>query len=99
MTKFCGSVLHVTVTPSLLQTPDPRARFAELLRERLPRYQTAADYRINTSSSSIAAVTDEIIALPLTVTRCNRPAFPRFFSPVVNFSIWEKGYECGERIG
>ena len=50
-------------TRPLLQTPDPRARFAELLRERLPRYQTAADYRINTSSSSIAAVTDEIIAL------------------------------------
>ena len=50
-------------TRPLLQTPDPRARFAELLRTRLPRYQTAADYRINTSSSSIAEVTDEIIAL------------------------------------
>ena len=50
-------------TRPLLQTPDPRARFAELLRERLPRYQTASDYRINTSSSSIAAVTDEIISL------------------------------------
>jgi shikimate kinase len=50
-------------TRPLLQTPDPRARFAELLRERLPLYQTAADYRINTSSSSIAEVTDEIIAL------------------------------------
>jgi len=34
-----------------------------LLRTRLPLYQTAADYRINTSSSSIAEVTDEIIAL------------------------------------
>jgi shikimate kinase len=51
-------------TRPLLQTPDPRARFAELLRERLPFYQTAADYRINTSSSTIAEVTDEIIALP-----------------------------------
>ena len=50
-------------TRPLLQTPDPRARFAELLRERLPLYQTATDYRINTSSSSIAEVTDEIIAL------------------------------------
>ena len=50
-------------TRPLLQTPDPRARFAELLRTRLPLYQTAADYRINTSSSSIAEVTDEIIAL------------------------------------
>ena len=50
-------------TRPLLQTPDPRARFAELLRERLPLYQTAADYRINTSSGSIAEVTDEIIAL------------------------------------
>jgi len=50
-------------TRPLLQTPDPRARFTELLRERLPRYQTAADHRINASSSSIAAVTDEIIAL------------------------------------
>ncbi len=50
-------------TRPLLQTPNPRARFAELLRTRLPRYQTAADYRINTSSSSIAEVTDEIIAL------------------------------------
>src|SRR5881227_93246 len=50
-------------TRPLLQTPDPRARFAELLRARLPLYQTAADYRINTSSSSIAEVTDEIVAL------------------------------------
>jgi len=50
-------------TRPLLQTPDPRARFAELLQERLPRYQTAADHRINASRSSIAAVTDEIIAL------------------------------------
>jgi shikimate kinase len=49
----------------LLQTPDPRARFAQLLGERLPLYQLAADYRINTSGSSIAEVTDEIIALPL----------------------------------
>ena len=50
-------------TRPLLQTPDPRARFAELLRERLPLYQSAADYRINTTSNSIAQVTDEIIAL------------------------------------
>jgi shikimate kinase len=50
-------------TRPLLQTPDPRARFGELLRERLPRYQTAADHRINASRSSIAVVTDEIIAL------------------------------------
>ena len=50
-------------TRPLLQTPDPRARFAELLRTRLPGYQTAAHCRINTSSSSIAEVTDEIIAL------------------------------------
>ena len=50
-------------TRPLLQTPDPQARFAELLRARLPLYHTAADHRINTSSSSIATVTDEIIAL------------------------------------
>ncbi len=50
-------------TRPLLQTPDPRARFAELLRQRLPHYQSAADYRINTTSKSIAEVTDEIIAL------------------------------------
>ena len=50
-------------TRPLLQTPDPRARFAKLLRERLPLYQSAADYRINTTSNSIAQVTDEIIAL------------------------------------
>ena len=50
-------------TRPLLQTPDPRARFAELLQERLPLYQTTTDYCINTSSSSIAEVTDEIIAL------------------------------------
>ena len=50
-------------TRPLLQTLDPRARFAELLQTRLPLYQTAADYRINTSRSSIAEVTDEIIAL------------------------------------
>jgi shikimate kinase len=50
-------------TRPLLQTLDPRARFAELLQERLPLYQSAADYRINTTSNSIAQVTDEIIAL------------------------------------
>ena len=50
-------------TRPLLQTPNPRARFAQLLRERVLRYQAAADYRINTSSSSIAQVTDEIIGL------------------------------------
>ena len=50
-------------TRPLLQTPDPRARFAELLRERLPFYQSAADNRINTTSNSIAQVTDEIITL------------------------------------
>jgi shikimate kinase len=50
-------------TRPLLQTLDPRARFAELLQERLPLYQSAADYRINTTSNSIAQVTDEVIAL------------------------------------
>ena len=50
-------------TRPLLQTPDPRARFAQLLQERLPLYQAAADYRINTSSTSIPQATDEIIAL------------------------------------
>jgi shikimate kinase len=50
-------------TRPLLQTPDPRARFAELLRERLPLYQFASDYRINSTSNSIAQVTNEIIAL------------------------------------
>jgi len=50
-------------TRPLLQTPDPRARFAELLRDRGPLYQSAADYRINTTGNSIVEVTDEIIAL------------------------------------
>jgi shikimate kinase len=50
-------------TRPLLQTPDPRAQFTELLRKRLRLYQAAADYRINTSRSSIAEVTNEIIAL------------------------------------
>jgi len=50
-------------TRPLLQTPDPRARFSELLRERLPLYRSSADYRINTASNSIAQVTDEIIAV------------------------------------
>lgn len=50
-------------TRPLVQTPDPRARFTELWRERLPLYQSAADHRINTTSHSIAQVTDEIIAL------------------------------------
>ena len=50
-------------TRPLLQTPDPRARFAELLRARLSLYQMAADHRINASSRSIAEVTDEIIDL------------------------------------
>jgi len=47
----------------LLQTPDPKARFSELLRERLPLYQSAADFHINTTSNSIAQATDEIISL------------------------------------
>ena len=50
-------------TRPLLQTPDPRARFSELLLERRPLYQSAADYRINTTVNSIAQVTDEIIAI------------------------------------
>ena len=40
-------------TRPLLQAPDPRARFSELLRERLPLYQSAADYRINTASKAL----------------------------------------------
>jgi shikimate kinase len=47
----------------LLQTPDPRARFAQLFRERLPLYQAAADYRISISNTSVAEATDKIIAL------------------------------------
>lgn len=50
-------------TRPLLQTAHPRARFTQLLQERLPRYQAAADYRVNTSSNSIARVADEIITL------------------------------------
>jgi shikimate kinase len=50
-------------TRPLLEVSDPRARFSELLRQRLPLYQSAADYRLNASSRSIAQVTDEIIAL------------------------------------
>jgi shikimate kinase len=50
-------------TRPLLQTLDPHVRFCELLGERLPLYQSAADYRINTTSNSIAQVTDEIVAL------------------------------------
>jgi len=50
-------------TRPLLQASDPRARFSELLRERLPFYQSSADYRINASSNGIAQVADEIIAL------------------------------------
>ena len=50
-------------TRPLLQTPDPRARFTQLLQERLPLYQAVADHRVNTSSNSIARVADEIIAL------------------------------------
>jgi shikimate kinase len=50
-------------TRPLLQAPDPRARFTGLLQERLPLYQAAADYRINTSNTSIGEATNEIIAL------------------------------------
>ena len=50
-------------TRPLLQTPDPRARFAQLLRERLQLYRSSADYRINTTINGIAQVTDEIITL------------------------------------
>ena len=61
MKKCCGSAFQSTCPPCSKHWI--HARFAELLQERLPLYQSAADYRINTTSNSIAQVTDEIIAL------------------------------------
>ena len=50
-------------TRPLLQGANPRARFAELLRERLPLYDAAADDRIDVSSRSVKEVADAIAAL------------------------------------
>ncbi len=49
-------------TRPLLQTPNPRERFSELLRERMPLYEAAADDRIDTSRHGIEEVADEILA-------------------------------------
>ncbi len=45
----------------LLQAEDPRARFAELFRERAARYASAMEYRLDTTGKSIAAVAEEIL--------------------------------------
>lgn len=50
-------------TRPLLHTDNPRERFTTLLRERLPLYEAAADYKVDSSSREIGAVADSIIAL------------------------------------
>ena len=50
-------------TRPLLRAPNPRDKFAELLRERLPLYQAAADDRIDVSNSNVKEVADQILAL------------------------------------
>jgi shikimate kinase len=50
-------------TRPLLQAPNPRAKFSQLLRERLPLYQAAADDRVDVSACSVKEVADQIIAL------------------------------------
>jgi shikimate kinase len=50
-------------TRPLLQAPNPRDRFAQLLRERLPLYQAAADDRVDVSASSVKEVANQILAL------------------------------------
>lgn len=48
-------------TRPLLQTADPRGRFAALLRERLPLYEAAADRRIATSGLNITQIANKIL--------------------------------------
>jgi shikimate kinase len=45
----------------LLKTPDPRARFSELLRQREPLYAAAADFNIDISSRTHDEIADEIL--------------------------------------
>jgi shikimate kinase len=50
-------------TRPLLHAPDPRARFSELLRERLPLYEAAADDRIDVAARTVKEVAHEILAM------------------------------------
>jgi shikimate kinase len=45
----------------LLRTADPRATFSELLRERRPLYQAAADVRIDTSALTVEEAANLIL--------------------------------------
>jgi shikimate kinase len=46
----------------LLQTPNPRAMFSELLRKREPLYAAAADLKVDTSSLTHDEIADEILS-------------------------------------
>ena len=48
-------------TRPLLQTANPRERFAEIFRHRQPLYAAAADERIDTTNRSLAEVANEIL--------------------------------------
>ena len=48
-------------TRPLLQTENPRATLAELLRERLPLYRRAADFRVDTSRLTHDEVADAVM--------------------------------------
>jgi shikimate kinase len=50
-------------TRPLLHAPNPRDRFAELLRERLLLYQAAADDRVDVSKSTAKEVANQILAM------------------------------------
>jgi shikimate kinase len=50
-------------TRPLLQAPNPRNKFAALLRERLPLYQAAADDRIDVSRGTVKEIANQILAL------------------------------------
>jgi shikimate kinase len=50
-------------TRPLLHGPNPREKFAALLRERLPLYEAAADDRVDTSAHNITEVADQILCL------------------------------------
>ncbi len=47
----------------LLDTPDPKKQICLLLKQRNSLYQSAADYRLDTSDKSIQAVVADIMAL------------------------------------
>lgn len=50
-------------TRPLLQAPNPRDKFAELLRERMALYEAAADDRIDAAKRSVKEVAAQVLAM------------------------------------